>query len=445
MGVHSQSNLTRQSSRSTVPCFVCTGREAHFVSTVGLVQQLSQVNGNAVLPEMIVVGITNTNRSRDLAPSLAAGSGYNNFIKFIETELMPHIEIHYNAAPYRVLVGHSLGGLTAIDMLTNKPALFNASIAIDPSMWYDNERILKNVIRQLPNSRLENKRLFIGTANTMPKGITLSALTKDRSYGTQHIRSIFKLDSFLKTKPNSGLMYAQKFYENESHISVPLISAYDGLRFIFDYYLIDVSEKDFIDPTPLIAQKYQSHYARVSREMGYPLAPPESFISYLGYDALGKKQYNKAAALFTLNIENYPASSKVYDAYADYWAALKDTLNAIAYYKKALSKKEEVTTLNKLRAISRQQAWSVPAKELEIYAGAYMIEAYKAPVTLTVKDGVLYAATPGQNESQLIPVSNNVFTVANKQGYTITFRLDGKKVIGFTSVQPNGTFEAKKE
>jgi predicted alpha/beta superfamily hydrolase len=57
--------------------------EAHFVSTVGLVQQLSQANGNAVLPEMIVVGITNTNRFRDLTPSATGTGGGYNFMKFI--------------------------------------------------------------------------------------------------------------------------------------------------------------------------------------------------------------------------------------------------------------------------------------------------------------------------------------------------------------------------
>ena len=43
--------------------------ESHFLSTVGMIQQLSQANGNSIMPEMIVVGIENTDRSRDLTPS----------------------------------------------------------------------------------------------------------------------------------------------------------------------------------------------------------------------------------------------------------------------------------------------------------------------------------------------------------------------------------------
>jgi predicted alpha/beta superfamily hydrolase len=153
-------------------------------------------------------------------------------------------------------------------VLTRNANLFNAYIAIDPSMWFENERFLQNAITQLPQNKIENKRLFIGTANTVPKGMTLRKLRKDTSNETQHIRSISKLDNFLNRKPVPGLMYAHKFYENETHVSVPLISEYDGLRFVFNYYLIDVSEKDFIDPPPLIANKYNAHYNKVSKEMG---------------------------------------------------------------------------------------------------------------------------------------------------------------------------------
>src|SRR5450432_2400395 len=230
--------------------------DAHFLSTVGMIQQLSQANGNTILPEMIVVGIENTNRLRDLTPFLVTSDNnakVNPFMNFLETELMPYVDKNYNTAPYKILVGHSLGGLTAIDILTNSPKLFNAYIAIDPSMWYDNEKFLNNAISQIPGKNLQGIRLFIGTANTMPVGMTLTNLEKDKSAETQHIRSIFKLNNFIKDNSNTGLKYLRKYYENESHISVPLISEYDGLRFIFDYYLMDITEKDLKDSTTAIA------------------------------------------------------------------------------------------------------------------------------------------------------------------------------------------------
>ena len=314
--IYTPNNTSQNAStEKRYPVLYVLDGSAHFYSTVGIIQQLSQANGNGVLPEMIVVGIENTNRLRDLVPSSNLAKP-NPFVKFLSSELIPYIDKNYNTAPYRLLVGHSLGGLTTIDMLTNFPELFNACIAIDPSVWYNNEKFLSNTITQLPKQNMTGKRLYIGTANTMPKGMSISKLKKDNSNETQHIRSIFKLDKFLKSNTN-GLRYANKYYESERHNTLPLLCEYDGLRFIFDYFHLDLSEKDFADTTALIASRLKTHYSTISEKMGYQNAAPEALINFLAYDALGKKHYNKAKTLFELNIEWYPESSNIFDSYAD--------------------------------------------------------------------------------------------------------------------------------
>ena len=419
--------------------------ESHFLSTVGMIQQLSQANGNAIIPEMMVVGIENTYRSRDLTPSSTASDSKdktNPFVNFLVSELIPYIDKNYNTAPYRLLVGHSLGGLTAIDMLTQSPQYFNAYIAIDPSMWYANEKFLNNAISQIPKENLQGTRLFIGTANTMPKGMSLSALENDHSFETQHIRSIFKLDKFMKNNPTGGLKYFQKYYENENHVSVPLISEYDGLRFVFDYYLIDITTKDFTDSSTFIATKYKQHYDLVSKELGYKNVPPEAFINYLSYDALSKKQYNRAEALLKLNIENYPNSNNVYDSYADYLVAKQDSIDAVTYYKKALAIKNDPTTQHKLEAITHSGKFLLSKDELQKYAGVYVLETYKIDVELGIRGDKLWAKVAGQPDDELAPLSKDVFNVKNKQGYIITFQMFGDRAVAFTSVQPNGTFKA---
>ena len=141
--------------------------EGHFQSVVGLIQQLSQVNGNTIFPEMIVIGIPNTDRTRDLTPThidsdppmMDSGfskntGGGENFAAFLEKELMPHIDSAYPTQPYRLLIGHSFGGLTVMHILTNHTKLFNAYIAIDPSMWYDKERFLKNNTNKIDQSKI---------------------------------------------------------------------------------------------------------------------------------------------------------------------------------------------------------------------------------------------------------------------------------------------------
>jgi len=414
--------------------------DAHFFSTVGIIQQLSQANGNGVLPEMIVVAVVNTNRIRDLAPSAEAGKT-NPFVDFLSAELVPYIDKNHKTAPYKLLVGHSLGGLTAIDILSRSPQSFNAYIAIDPSLWLANEKIANNVIARFPTQNMTGRRLFIGTANTMPKRMVVSQVTRDNSPETQHIRSIFKLDEFLKTNSN-GLLYAQKYYESERHNTVPLLSEYDGLRSIFDYFFLDLGEKDFADPTASIARKLKTHYANVSQKLGYTNSAPQALINYLGYEALGKNQYEKAQALFELNIDSYPASSNVYDSYGDYFLAKKDTANAITNYKKALQIKDTVETRRKLDALVQKETSASQSVDLQKYTGLYVLETYNIPITLEIRDTKLWAKVEGQKDEELQLLSENVFSLKSKQGHTITFQMDGDKPTGFTSVEPIGTFKA---
>ena len=422
--------------------------DSHFLSTVGIIQQLSQANGNAVLPEMIIVGIENTNRLRDLTPVSVKTDSVetaNPFIHFLSSELIPYIDKNYSTAPYKLLAGHSLGGLTAIDILTNTPDMFNSYIAIDPSMWYDNETFLNNAITKLPKQNLSNKRLFIGIANTMPAGMNLSQLKNDKSPKTQHIRSILKLDNFLSDNSNLGLKYSSKYYENDNHNSVPLISEYDALRFVFNYFSMQATTEDFADSTSLIATKLKSHYDNITREMGYKVAPLEAVINYFAYDALSKKQFSKAEAFLKLNIENYPNSTKAFDAYADYFIALRDTANAIVNYKKALVKNDDISIRNKLNSVTHKVNFSVAENDLRKYTGEYLLETYKITITLELRNGKLYAKVAGQADDEFLPVSKDVFTVKDKQGYTVTFLMNGEKPIGFTSVQPNGMFKATLE
>ena len=119
--------------------------------------------------------------------------------------------------------------------------------------------------------------------------------------------------------------------------------------------------------------------------MGYKNAPPEAFINYLGYDALSKKQFNRAEALLKLNIENYPNSNNVYDSYADYLVAKQDSVNAVTYYKKALAIKNDAATQHKLEAITHSEKFILSKNELQKYAGVYILETYKIEVELGIQ------------------------------------------------------------
>ena len=449
-------DMTSGSNNQRWPVVYLLDGDGHFASVVGMIQQMSQVNGNNVYPEMIVVAIPNTDRTRDLTPThiandppmMDSGSskttgGGENFVAFIEKELMPHIDSVYPTAPYKVLIGHSFGGLTAMNVLTNHTKLFNAYLAIDPSMWYDRERFLAATEKKLTDRNYDGTRLFVGIANTMPEGMTLEKMKKDTSSDTRHIRSIFAMDKFLKAHPQNGLKYASKYYSDDNHGSVPLASEYDGLRFIFDYYRLNLTGKDFADTSAAIVTKLKDHYDMVSKQMGYKVSPPEQSINSLGYYEMNTRHFTKAAALFKMNIDNYPKSGNVYDSYGDLLAAEKDTVNAIVNYKKALALRENAFTKQKLNALEGKASFKLTGKELQKYAGVYDLDSISVAITMQVKNDELWAEVPGQGDFQLVAVSPDTFSVKNMSGYEVHFQVEGDKALGFTSVQPNGTFRGR--
>ena len=125
---------------------------------------------------MIVVAIPNTDRTRDLTPThvnkgpdgkelpfLKTSGGMTNFFKFLETELIPHVDSNYHTTSYRMFVGHSFGGIAVINALYTIPETFNSYIAIDPSLWYDNQLLLKKAKDYFSKADLKNKALFCRT------------------------------------------------------------------------------------------------------------------------------------------------------------------------------------------------------------------------------------------------------------------------------------------
>jgi tetratricopeptide (TPR) repeat protein len=186
----------------------------------------------------------------------------------------------------------------------------------------------------------------------------------------------------------------------------------------------------------------KQHYQTVSKEFGYKVSPPEMMINGLGYNALSLKQYAKAAALFEMNMENYPENGNVYDSFADVLVAQKDTIKAIANYQKAFAITKSEETKQKIDQLQGKAVFILTAKELEKYVAAFEFETISLTATTSIKNNALWIFAPGQGEYELVPLSSNVFTIKGLQGYKIQFEMDGDKPLGLTSTQPNGTFKA---
>jgi predicted alpha/beta superfamily hydrolase len=219
--------------------------DAQFAAATSMMQYLS-TNYNALCPEMIVVGILHSDRRKDLTPtqvtaappfwpagaSTTSGGG-EAFIAFLEQELLPYIDQRYPTQPRKMLIGHSLGGLTVMQIFVHHTHLFESYVCIDPSMWWDHQLLLTETKRALETRRFLGTSLYLGIAHTAGDGMDVAAVRTDTSAATLHMRSILALQRYFDHNPHNGLRYRGKYYPADSHMSVPFIAEYDALRFLF--------------------------------------------------------------------------------------------------------------------------------------------------------------------------------------------------------------------
>lgn len=125
-------------------------KDEDFIHISGIVQfgSFSWVN---MVPESIVVGIGNVDRKRDFTHAsqseldqkeFPTSGKSENFIGFLEKELQPYIDSAYRTTTVKTIIGQSLGGLLATEILFKKPALFDNYIIVSPSLWWNDEKLL---------------------------------------------------------------------------------------------------------------------------------------------------------------------------------------------------------------------------------------------------------------------------------------------------------------
>ncbi|MCB0705812.1 MAG: alpha/beta hydrolase [Saprospiraceae bacterium] len=304
------------------------------------------------MPEMVIVGISNsTNRLRDLTtstvktmygmPFTQTNGEAANFVRFIEKELIPFVEKKYPVTNYRTLIGHSYGGLFSIYTLLNYPHLFANFLAIDPSLDWDDQKLLKESVDKLATKSYKGKSLFMslsGQLHMQNYAITIDNVMQDTSDYTLFARSNIAFSNQVQENPENGLRFAWKFYPNDLHGTIPLPSIMDGLLSIFEWFQWENTDRINSPDTPteelLRIIKYREK--KLENHFGYPAAPyPEELLNMSGYMNMDMQQTEKAKMYFDLTIEYFPNSANAYDSLADYYEAKKDYVNALKSVTKA--------------------------------------------------------------------------------------------------------------
>ena len=313
------------SSYKRYPVLIVLDGNAHFRSITGMVNYMSSgYNGNTRIPEMIVVAIQNVNRRRDFTPDKIItkrendSGGGDNFLSFLEDELIPELDQKYRTDPYQILFGHSLGGLLATHAYMKEKTLFNAFIAIDPSFGTWDAETMDKKLDAVTKKSFE-RFIYMATANWGKRNIR----NRDR-----HVR----LYEALNSKCEGEFPAKLEYFENENHGSVPLIAFYNGISTIFEGYGIYYRN---IESKEQLTQHFQS----ISLRLSWDFRPPEYLVNRIGYRMMRSKNEDdrsKALGFFILNTENYPASFNAFDSLGEAYEALGDKEKAINNYKKSL-------------------------------------------------------------------------------------------------------------
>ena len=141
-----------------------------FIHVVGL-YQFNNFSWIDRVPKSVIVGIANVDRRRDFTfpttieedkKKYTTSGRSDKFITFIEKELQPFIEKKYRTNSSKTIIGQSLGGLLATEILFKRPILFNKYIIISPSTWWDNRSILKQEAGIMSGNFKQATGIYIG-------------------------------------------------------------------------------------------------------------------------------------------------------------------------------------------------------------------------------------------------------------------------------------------
>lgn len=192
-----------------------------FLHVAGLVQVSV---GNGTMRPFLLVGIENTERRRDMtgptenendkkiAPRVG---GSEAFRRFIRDELMPEVKRRYRTTNETAIVGESLAGLFVVETFLLEPELFDTYIAFDPSLWWNNQKLVSDAVEQLRAHPRLAKTLYLASSS------------EDRMEATQRF-----VDVLGKDAPSGVRWYYEKM-PDEKHSTIYHPAALKAFRVLF--------------------------------------------------------------------------------------------------------------------------------------------------------------------------------------------------------------------
>jgi hypothetical protein len=122
---------------------------------------------------VIVVGIENTERRRDMTGPTRVEEdrkiavhvgGSATFRAFLRDELQPLITARVRGNGQTAIVGESLAGLFVMETFFEEPRLFDTYIALSPSLWWNDQALVRAAAGRLGAQPPLTRTLYFATA-----------------------------------------------------------------------------------------------------------------------------------------------------------------------------------------------------------------------------------------------------------------------------------------
>jgi predicted alpha/beta superfamily hydrolase len=278
-----------------------------------------KLGGTGEMPPVIIIGVANTNRYRDLLPvktrGRSEGGGAENFLRFLEEELIPHIDKTYRTKNFRILAGPQAAAVFSLYALITKPGLFNAVLSENPFMNPENAEFL------YPRA----EQFFKGT-ESLKSFLYIKCETNERPHDLEYVERFAKL---LESEKPEDFRFKMEFRESSGYFITPMPFS-KGLRTLFATYKLPddfhtSNVKDIIH-----------YYEKLSAEYGFEVDPPSLLLTFEGDKLSQERKTKDAIELFEYELSLYPKSLNALLRLGEIYRGMSDLERARDYYKKFL-------------------------------------------------------------------------------------------------------------
>ena len=289
-------------SRSYPVIYVLNG-DAEFLHTLATIQHLAR-NANKI-PDFIVVGVVSKDGAKETRPNFPADGRKNEyeslFRQFVAKELVDHIDSSYNTHPFRVLVGHSLSGLFALNTLRSEFDSFDAYFAFSPALWWDDGAEADTILRSISSKRANARTVVVTVANE-----------GDDSTG-QHRNFV---DEWQRASTTTIKLFETAF-PDESHSSTTLPAINWSLQRLF------LGWRPGPDAYRLGLAGLEKHYSDLSERFGWAVEIPLDDILPLVFEFARRGNEGDDSRVYELIEHAVTRDQEMYDEFVEMIGALE--------------------------------------------------------------------------------------------------------------------------